>query len=113
MLHEVNIDTASNGRGGRCGHDLTLIGLKDPHGFQRLVWAMKREQQQRQQQGTIVSSSLNESTTSNSDPQTMLTLLQDIRQELRQLREEKQGGPSNQPSAPTEEQVEDRPFRIV
>ena len=124
VLHEIRIDTASscNGRrGGRCGHDLTLVGLKDPHGFQRLVWAMKREQQQQQQQqqrhqqGAVASSFLNASTTNNNnDPQQMVTLLQDIREELRQLREEKQNQPpSYQPSAPTEEQEDNKPYRIV
>eukprot|EP00928_Gymnodinium_smaydae_P081045 TRINITY_DN64624_c1_g1_i1.p1 TRINITY_DN64624_c1_g1~~TRINITY_DN64624_c1_g1_i1.p1 ORF type:complete len:261 (+),score=42.73 TRINITY_DN64624_c1_g1_i1:116-784(+) len=46
VLYQVNVDTASSGGpvgpDGRIGHELTLIGLKDPHGFKSKVWAMKR-----------------------------------------------------------------------
>lgn len=103
VLHEVHVDTASsNGHRGKCGHDLSLIGLKDPHGFQRLVWAMKREQQQgmasvNMRRGEDSVASLN--ATTNSDTQ-MMTVLQDIREELRQLRGQHLW---HQPSAPSEE----------
>jgi hypothetical protein len=39
----VNVDTASSGTEGK--KELKLAGLKDPHSFKKLVWAMKRSQQ--------------------------------------------------------------------
>jgi hypothetical protein len=44
VLHTVRIDTASSGGDGSGGKlpELTLFGLKHPHSFQKLVWAMKR-----------------------------------------------------------------------
>lgn len=44
VLPVVNIDTASGSRGGEGGplHELTLLGLKEPHKLKNLVWAMKR-----------------------------------------------------------------------
>ena len=41
ILSTVNIDTASSG-GPEKGPELRIVGLKDPHGFKKLVWAMKR-----------------------------------------------------------------------
>lgn len=41
ILATVNVDTASSGQGVR---ELKIAGLKDPHGFKKLVWAMKRAQ---------------------------------------------------------------------
>jgi hypothetical protein len=42
----VNVDTASGNRGGpgegESGHELSLKGLIDPHGFKKAVWSMKR-----------------------------------------------------------------------
>lgn len=38
-LHTVKIDTASS---EKSQHELTIVGLKDPVAFKRLVWAMKR-----------------------------------------------------------------------
>jgi len=43
ILCTVNVDTASSGTEGR--KELKLAGLKDPHSFKKLVWAMKRSQQ--------------------------------------------------------------------
>jgi len=43
ILSTVNVDTASSGTEGR--KELKLAGLKDPHSFKKLVWAMKRSQQ--------------------------------------------------------------------
>lgn len=42
ILSVVNIDTASSGQGGL--KELRLAGLKNPHDFKKLVWAMKRSQ---------------------------------------------------------------------
>ena len=47
VLTTVNVDTASSGGapaegGPGGGHELSLVGLKDPHGFKNMVWAMKR-----------------------------------------------------------------------
>lgn len=40
----LNVDTASGsrGEGGVSGHELSLVGLRDPHSFKNLVWKMKR-----------------------------------------------------------------------
>ena len=65
VLAVVNVDTASSGNDGR--KELKLAGLKDPHGFKKLVWAMKRAQQKQ---------------TSN-DSTEMTSLLREIRYELR------------------------------
>jgi len=67
ILSTVNIDTASSGTDGR--KELRLAGLKNPHGFKKLVWAMKRTQQSH-----IADSSTNDEVTS---------LLREIRDELR------------------------------
>lgn len=40
VLSTVNIDTASSGNNGQ--KELKIAGLKDPHAFKKLVWAMKR-----------------------------------------------------------------------
>merc|ERR1712179_563376 len=40
ILSVVNVDTASSGQGGL--KELRLAGLKNPHDFKKLVWAMKR-----------------------------------------------------------------------
>jgi hypothetical protein len=45
ILFKVHIDTASSSKES---HELVLAGLKDPHSFKKLVWAMKRVQQQQQ-----------------------------------------------------------------
>lgn len=41
ILYTVNVDTASSGGGGH-RHELIIEGLKEPHRFKALVWAMKR-----------------------------------------------------------------------
>mmetsp|Transcript_21373 Transcript_21373/g.34809 ORF Transcript_21373/g.34809 Transcript_21373/m.34809 type:complete len:216 (-) Transcript_21373:110-757(-) len=40
VISSVNVDTASS-EGGV--HEVVLRGLKDPHGFKKLVWKVKRE----------------------------------------------------------------------
>ena len=42
VLTTVNVDTASSGPEGR--KELKIAGLKDPHSFKKVVWAMKRAQ---------------------------------------------------------------------
>jgi hypothetical protein len=44
VLSTVNVDTASSGvtQEGGVRHELSIQGLKDPHTFKKLVWAMKR-----------------------------------------------------------------------
>jgi hypothetical protein len=46
VLTDVRVDTASRGgvnpNDGTQMYKLELAGLKDPHGFKKLVWAMKR-----------------------------------------------------------------------
>lgn len=44
ILTTVNVDTASSGAGAEGRKELKLAGLKDPHSFKKLVWAMKRSQ---------------------------------------------------------------------
>ncbi len=78
ILSIVNIDTASSGTDGR--KELRLAGLKNPHGFKKLVWAMKRSQQAHSK-----GASTNDEMTS---------LLREIRDELRsnnELLQEKRG----------------------
>ena len=41
VLYIVNVDTASSGSEGN-RHELCFSGLKEPHKFKALVWAMKR-----------------------------------------------------------------------
>lgn len=41
VLYIVNVDTASSGSEGN-RHELCISGLKEPHKFKALVWAMKR-----------------------------------------------------------------------
>lgn len=41
VLYVVNVDTASSGSEGN-RHELCISGLKEPHKFKALVWAMKR-----------------------------------------------------------------------
>lgn len=41
ILYTVNVDTASSGGEGH-RHELKIVGLKEPHRFKALVWAMKR-----------------------------------------------------------------------
>ena len=41
ILYTVHVDTASSGSESN-RHELEITGLKDPHGFKTLVWAMKR-----------------------------------------------------------------------
>jgi hypothetical protein len=38
ILYTVNVDTASTST----GHELSIVGLKDPYAFKDLVWKMKR-----------------------------------------------------------------------
>lgn len=45
VLTTIHVDTASSGGStpeGVVRHELVLKGLKDPYGFKKLVWAMKR-----------------------------------------------------------------------
>lgn len=45
VLTKVHVDTASSGSVGESGarmHELTLVGLKEPHEFKKKVWDMKR-----------------------------------------------------------------------
>lgn len=41
ILFTINVDTASSGT-EKHKHELEITGLKDPYGFKKLVWAMKR-----------------------------------------------------------------------
>lgn len=73
VLSIVNVDTASSGTDGR--KELKLAGLKNPHGFKKLVWAMKRQQQQSRGAGTAANHATGH--------EEMTLLLREIRDELR------------------------------
>jgi hypothetical protein len=86
VLSTVNVDTASSGSEGK--KELKIAGLKDPHAFKKLVWAMKRSQRE----GTAFAPSapsaldmadrqLQQSGGANED---VAMILRDIRDELRQ-----------------------------
>lgn len=78
VLYTVHVDTASSSQER---HELVLAGLKDPHNFKKLVWAMKRAQQNHQTHPP----SIFEMTRGNSED--IATLLREIRDELRQNNE--------------------------
>jgi hypothetical protein len=89
VLSVVNVDTASSGTDGK--KELQLAGVRDPHSFKKLVWAMKRAQQ-----GTAPSSyqMVNRAAENTGD---VTSLLREIRDELRTNNELLK---SVQPSAP-------------
>jgi uncharacterized protein (DUF58 family) len=82
-LYSVHLKTASSDRNR---NELNIQGLKDPHSFKKLVWAMKR--------ATTggATSSLPEALTmvdrgSDNNTDEVATLLREIRDELRQQKE--------------------------
>lgn len=90
VLMKVIVDTASS---SGTKHDLAISGLKDPHAFKQLVWAMKRARRTADtsvppatssmlmERGTTTSSQQQGS--SSADAAGVATLLQEIRDELR------------------------------
>ena len=88
VLFKVHIDTASSSKDS---HELVLAGLRDPHSFKKLVWAMKRAQQQHQLQHPsslemmrAIPSMLGGNNETSVD---IASLLTEIRDELRQNNE--------------------------
>ncbi len=84
-LYSVNLKTASSDSNRQ---ELSIQGLKDPHSFKKLVWAMKR--------ATTggATASLPEALTMvdrGSNDNEVATLLREIRDELRQQKEVLQG----------------------
>lgn len=82
VLMKVIVDTASS---SDTKHDLVITGLKDPHAFKQLVWAMKRSRMEGNYE-TPSKSAMEErsiAATSSSDGAVAL-LLKEIRDELRQ-----------------------------
>jgi TAZ zinc finger len=77
VLSTVNIDTASSGHGR---HELQITGLKDPHAFKKLVWAMKRSRGN----GIASVSAAVEMVERKSDNADISSLLREIRDELRE-----------------------------
>jgi hypothetical protein len=103
-LYSVHLKTASSDRNR---NELNIQGLKDPHSFKKLVWAMKR--------ATTggATSSLPEALTmealtmvdrgSNNNSDEVATLLREIRDELRQQKEGRgEAAAVLAPSAPKE-----------
>mmetsp|Transcript_31085 Transcript_31085/g.31608 ORF Transcript_31085/g.31608 Transcript_31085/m.31608 type:complete len:122 (-) Transcript_31085:751-1116(-) len=76
ILCTVNVDTASSGTEGR--KELKLTGLKDPHSFKKLVWAMKRSQQ-----GSAPASTNMVADRGDASSEEVSSLLIEIRDELR------------------------------
>jgi hypothetical protein len=108
VLTILNVDTASSGTDGR--KELRIAGLKDPHSFKKLVWAMKRSQQGLHAHNNTTSATTTRrdaaSTTSSGTHNEDVTwsLLREIRDELRTnnelLRTKNNVQPTN--SAPAE-----------
>jgi hypothetical protein len=91
VLSTVNVDTASSGTEGK--KELKLAGLKDPHSFKKLVWAMKRAQQQGASPMTAASIPASDR---GLEVEEVSSLLREIRDELRvnnELLQNKQQGP--------------------
>jgi len=87
VLSTVNVDTASSGAtsDGVTRHELTLRGLKDPHGFKKLVWAMKRSAGN--PAGAALQSAPRAETMvrgDGADAETVPLILKEIRDELRE-----------------------------
>lgn len=98
VLMTVHVDTASSGGDGK-RHELHISGLKEPHKFKALVWAMKRSGNLVKYQAPTVMEMvdrgvLGDEKGGNHQSEDVSGLLKDIRDELRQnnelLREMKQ-----------------------
>lgn len=96
VLTTVNIDTASSGGPGN-HKELKITGLKDPAGFKKLVWAMKRYTANGlSQHQPILAESMHRGGEDNGKPdqtspaaregESISLLLREIRDELRELR---------------------------
>lgn len=96
VLTTVNIDTASSGGPGN-HKELKITGLKDPVGFKKLVWAMKRHNATMglSQHQPILAESMHRGGDDNGKPdqtsptqegESISLLLREIRDELRELR---------------------------
>jgi len=94
VLYEVNVDTASSGAEGN-RHELRITGLKEPHKFKALVWAMKRapphviyQAPTVSQQKLVELTGLTKNRSTSSESSTSVTgLLKSIRNELRENNE--------------------------
>lgn len=88
ILTIINVDTASSGgvgEGGQQRHELKLAGLKDPHSFKKLVWAMKRSQQQGIRAPTMNAFMTDRgAVAAGGNNEDVALLLREIRDELRQ-----------------------------
>ena len=85
VLFKVRIDTASSSKDQ---HELVLAGIRNPHEFKKLVWAMKRSQQQTnvtQQPNALemIRSMPALAEGSNAGAEDITCLLEEIRDELR------------------------------
>jgi len=78
VLNIVNIDTASSGNNGQ--KELKIAGLKDPHAFKKLVWAMKRSRGGGVASMPVALDMMDRKGTDNAD---VSSLLMEIRDELR------------------------------
>ena len=102
VLTTVNIDTASSGGPGN-HKELKISGLKDPVGFKKLVWAMKRHNNGLSQHQPILAESMHRGNEDNGKPdqtsptqegESISLLLREIRDELRELRKSSNVGGS-------------------
>lgn len=104
-LYAVHVDTASS---DQSRHELTISGLKNPHAFKRMVWAMKREYHPLAARiptavQLIGRNSAEVAASASSDSENVATLLREIRDELRANNEHLQSikGDQKQPPNPT------------
>mmetsp|Transcript_28406 Transcript_28406/g.40187 ORF Transcript_28406/g.40187 Transcript_28406/m.40187 type:complete len:310 (-) Transcript_28406:70-999(-) len=97
VLMVVNVDTASSGSENK-RHELRISGLKEPHKFKALVWAMKRRAEGRNNNGSTYHApqvmemvercakdeSMTPAQMKSEDASGISELLKDIRSELRE-----------------------------
>mmetsp|Transcript_2115 Transcript_2115/g.2968 ORF Transcript_2115/g.2968 Transcript_2115/m.2968 type:complete len:311 (+) Transcript_2115:54-986(+) len=83
VLCTVNVDTASS---NQVRHELVIAGLKNPHEFKRLVWAMKRSSKNSPPQPPPPSFEMVDRKTNGNESENIASLLRDIRDELRELK---------------------------
>jgi len=81
VLYSVNVDTASS---NQTQHELQIAGLKEPHRFKKLVWAMKRSYGSSRTNQAHNVSGVGADGNVNIE---MLSILREIRDELRENNE--------------------------
>jgi hypothetical protein len=83
-LYSVNLKTASSDSNRQ---ELSIQGLKDPHSFKRLVWAMNRATTGGATASLPEALTMVDRGSSDNSTDEVATLLREIRDELRQQKE--------------------------